>query len=41
MILNPNEDGIGEIATRSRNVFMGYHKDEAKTKEAFQVPYYL
>lgn len=34
-ILNPNEEGCGEIATRSRNVFMGYQKDELKTKEAF------
>ena len=35
-ILNPDEDGVGEIATKSRNVFMGYHKDEIRTKEAFQ-----
>ena len=35
-IINPDSNGIGEIAVRSRNVFMGYHKDEAKTKEAFQ-----
>ena len=34
-ILNPDEKGFGEIATRSRNVFMGYHNDEVKTKEAF------
>ena len=36
-ILNPDEDGIGEIGVRSRNVFMGYHKDQAKTEESFQV----
>ena len=35
-ILNPDEDGIGEIGVRSRNVFMGYHKDPFRTKEAFQ-----
>ena len=35
-ILNPDENGIGEIATKSRNVFMGYHRDEVKTKEAFE-----
>jgi acyl-CoA synthetase (AMP-forming)/AMP-acid ligase II len=35
-ILNPDENGIGEIATNSRNVFMGYHRDEVKTKEAFE-----
>ena len=34
-ILNPDSDGIGEIATRSRNIFMGYHKDEMRTKEVF------
>ena len=34
-ILNPDLDGIGEIATRSRNIFMGYHKDEMRTKEVF------
>ena len=34
-ILNPDENGFGEIATRSRNVFMGYHNDEEKTQEAF------
>ena len=35
-ILDPDSQGIGEIATKSRNVFMGYHKDETKTKEAFE-----
>jgi long-chain-fatty-acid--CoA ligase ACSBG len=35
-ILNPDENGIGEIATKSRNVFMGYHRDEVKTKEAVE-----
>ena len=34
-ILNPDSNGIGEIATKSRNVFMGYHKNEIKTKEVF------
>ncbi len=34
-IMNPDKDGLGEIACRSRNIFMGYHKDEAKTKETF------
>ena len=36
MILNPGSDGVGEICTSSRNVFMGYHNDETKTKEAFE-----
>ncbi len=30
-----DEDGVGEIVCGSRNVFMGYHKDEKKTKESF------
>ena len=34
-IINPDSDGIGEIATRSRNIFMGYHKDETRTKDVF------
>ena len=33
-LLNPDSDGIGEICTKSRNVFMGYHNDEIRTKEA-------
>ena len=32
-ILNPDHEGHGEVATKSRNVFMGYHKEENKTKE--------
>lgn len=32
-ILNPNSDGVGEIITRGRNVFMGYIWDEEKTRE--------
>ncbi len=34
-IINPDSEGMGEIVCRSRNVFMGYHKEEAKTKETF------
>ena len=37
IILDPDEEGSGEIAVKSRNVFMGYHKDQAKTEESFQV----
>ena len=36
VILNPDEDGVGEVAIRSRNVFMGYHKDQMRTEETFQ-----
>ena len=32
-ILNPDDDGIGEICTRGRNSFMGYVFDIEKTKE--------
>ena len=35
MIINPDSQGVGEIGTSSRNVFMGYHNDEVKTKEVF------
>ncbi len=34
-ILDPDPNGVGEVACRSRNVFMGYHRDEQKTREAF------
>ena len=34
-ILDPDADGVGELITRSRNVFMGYAANEAKTREAF------
>ncbi|CAH1716116.1 unnamed protein product [Chironomus riparius] len=32
-ILNPDEDGIGEICTRGRNSFMGYVFDIEKTRQ--------
>jgi long-chain-fatty-acid--CoA ligase ACSBG len=32
-ILNPNEDGVGEICTRGRNSFMGYVYNIEKTRE--------
>ena len=34
-ILNADADGHGELATSSRNVFMGYLWDEARTRAAF------
>ncbi len=33
-IHNPDENGMGEIITRGRNVMMGYYDDETGTKEA-------
>ena len=34
-IFNPNEQGIGEVCIRGRNVFLGYLKNEKATWEAF------
>ena len=34
-IIDVDEDGYGEIVSNGRFVFMGYQKDEIKTKEAF------
>ena len=40
-ILDPDENGFGEIASYGRFVFMGYQKDETKTKECFTPDYYF
>ncbi len=34
-IAEPNEDGEGEICVKGPNVMLGYYKDEAATKDAF------
>lgn len=35
VILNPDENGVGEVAVRGDNVFMGYAKDEELTRSLF------
>ena len=34
-ILNPNEEGIGEVVTRGENTMTGYYKNPAATKDSF------
>ena len=34
-ILNPNEEGIGEVVVRGENTMTGYYKNAQATKEAF------
>ena len=34
-IVEPDEDGAGEICTKGSNVMIGYYKDEAATADAF------
>lgn len=34
-IVNPNSDGIGELAVKGPNVMLGYYNDEEATKAAF------
>ncbi len=40
-IFDKNEAGIGEIAARGDNIFKGYYKNEAATKEAFRDGWFL
>ena len=37
----PNEDGEGEILVKGSNVMLGYYKDEAATKDAFDADGYF
>jgi long-chain acyl-CoA synthetase len=40
-ILNPNEEGIGEIAVKSPSLMLGYFENEEATKEVFSPDGYL
>lgn len=39
-ILNPNSEGIGEIAAKGENIMLGYFNDEQATEDAFQDGYF-
>ena len=40
-IIEPNEQGIGELAVKSPCVMLGYHNNEEATKKSFQDGWFL
>jgi long-chain acyl-CoA synthetase len=40
-IIDPNEQGVGQVAARGLNIFRGYYKNKAATDECFRDGWYL
>ena len=40
-IFNPDENGVGELCFRGRNIFMGYLKSDQENLDAFDLEGYF